>query len=75
MFYPIKRGIALKNVAFSIVNTALYYITIILYVVLTIYCVALMGSIKQAVVPIILLITMVMLLHCVRRKSEKELRA
>ncbi len=77
LFYPIKRGkgIALKKCkAFGKVNSALYFTAIILYVVLTIYYVVLMGSLKQAVAPIILLITTVIDLHFVRRKSEKELR-
>ena len=78
LFYPIKRGkgIALRKCkAFGKGNTALYFTAIFLYIVLSLYYVVLMGSIKLAVAPIILLIVTVIILHLVRRKSEKELRA
>lgn len=78
LFYPIKRGngIALRKCkAYSKGNRSLYFTAILLYVVMTIYYVVRMGSIKQAVAPIILLIVTVIILHIVRRKSEKELRA
>lgn len=78
LFYPIKRGegIALRKCkAFGQGNTALYFTAIFFYIMLTIYYVVLMGGIEQAVAPIVLLIATVVILHFVRRKSEKELRA
>lgn len=78
LLYPIKKGngIALRKCrAFGKGNTILYFIAIILYVVLTVYYVMLMGSASQTVEPIILLVVTIILLHFVRRKSEKELRA
>ena len=77
LFYPIKRGegIALRKCkAFGQGNTVMYFAAIIVYMVLTIYYVVLMGSIKLAVAPVILLIVTVVILHLVRRKSEMELR-
>lgn len=78
LFYPIKRGkgIALRKCkAFGKGNTALYFISILLYMMLSLYYVVLMGGVKLAVAPITLLIVTVIILHFVRRKSEKELRA
>ncbi len=77
LFYPFKRGegIALRKCkAFGKGNTTLYYIAIILYVLLTIYYIVLIGTVEKAVAPIILLFVTVIILHLVKRKSEKELR-
>ena len=76
LFYPIKRGngIALRKCkAFGPVNTSLYFIAIILYIVLTLYYVTLASGVEQTVAPISLLIVTVVILHFVRKKSEKEL--
>lgn len=76
LLYPIKlgKGIALKKCkAFGTGNTTIYFLSMILYVALSIYYVRLMGSVEQAVAPVILLVATIVILHFVRRKSEKEL--
>lgn len=77
LLYPIKRGngIALRKCkAFGRVNTALYFIAIILDIVLTVYYITLVKEVDDTVAPLALLIVTVVILHFVRKKSEKELR-
>ncbi len=78
LFYPIKRGngIALRKCkAFGQGNTAVYFMAIIGYIVLTAYYVLLIRNTERAIAPVILLVSIVIILHFVRKKSERELRA
>ena len=75
--YPIKKGngIALKKCkAFGAGNTALYFIAILLFAVMTGYYVWMIKDSELMAVPIILLVVIILVLRHVRRKSEKEIQ-
>ena len=77
LFYPIKRGegIALRKCkAFGRGNTTLYFIAIVLLTVITGYYVWLIRNSELIAIPIVLLAVIVIDLHFVRVKSEKEMQ-
>ena len=77
LLYPLKIG---NGIAFGLcksdkaANKALYFIGLVCFVAVTIHFIMQIGSITKSIAPIAILVYMVIVMHFVREKSERELR-